>query len=847
MRIVARVCFVAHWHLLLWLLFSGSLQSQIIIGEEKIDPSYPREYEIGGIVFTGVQHMDVNALKIITGLKVGDKIIIPGNKLPEAIRNLWKQKLFSNIGVYLHKKDGDLIFLEFRLEEKPRLSKFKIQGIRKGEADDLREKIQLVRGKVLTDDIIVSVHNIIKKFYVDKGYPNIKVEIEQQKDTTMPNHVILIIDIKKGQRIKIKQILFEGNEALSSGKLRRTMKKTKTNQWYTLFTISKFKPKLYEEDKQKIIEKYYEKGFRDARILKDTVYLNPDRKTLTIRISLHEGRKYYFRNIDFVGNTKYSDQELLQVLGIKKGDVYNQKLLETKLFMNPNGSDITSLYMDQGYLFFSVTPVEKNIVGDSIDFEIRIYEGKQAVINKVTISGNTKTNDHVILREIRTRPGQLFSRSDIIRTQRELATLGYFDPEKLGVNPKPNPEDGTVDIEYVVEEKPSDQIQLSGGFGGNQVVGNLGVVFTNFSTRNFFKKHAWRPLPSGDGQRLSVNAQSTGAWYQSYNISFTEPWLGGRKPNSLTLTTYHSVYSNGAKRFLKDSLGEKYPNPSRQAMLVTGFVTGYGKRLKWPDDYFSLYLEGNYAYYDLRNYGGAFIFSNGYTNNINFTINITRNSTDQPIFPKTGSQINFSVSFTPPYSLLRPDINYGDLPANKKYHMLEYHKWKIQTNWYIPLVGKFVLRAFSGMGFLAYYNKQIGIAPFERFYMGGSGLTNFQLDGREIIALRGYEDGTLSPRTGASIAAKFTAELRYPLSTNPNATIFVQSFAEGGNSWTRFKYFNPFQVYRSAGVGIRIFMPMFGLLGLDWGYRFDSVPGVHTPQSSRSQVHFIIGTSLNGW
>lgn len=821
--------------------------AQIVIGDNEIDLSIPKEYEIGGVVFTGVDYMDVNALRIISGLSTGQKIVIPGKQLSDAIKNLWKQKLFAHIEVYLYRKDGNLVFLEFRLEERPRLSKFKITGVKKGEADDIREKIHLVRGRVLTDEVTIQVENTIKKHFIDKGYPQVKVDIRQEPDTTMKNHVMLFIHIKKGPRIKIKEIKIDGNEALSDRKIKRTMKKTKTNEWWTIFTISKFKPKLFEEDKEKIIAKYNEKGYRDARIVRDTVYMNPDKKTLTIEMTIYEGPRYYFRNIEFVGNTKYSDQELRTVLGIKKGDVYNQKQLETRLYMNPNGTDITSLYMDQGYLFFSLTPVEKKIENDSIDLEIRIYEGKQATVNKVYVRGNNKTNDHVIMREIRTKPGQLFSRSDIIRTQRELASLGYFDPEKLGVNPKPNPENGTVDIEYVVEEKPSDQIQLSGGFGGNQVVGNLGIVFTNFSTRNFFKKDAWRPLPSGDGQRLSVNAQSTGSWYQSYNISFTEPWLGGKNPNSLTLTAYHSVYTNGARKFLKDSLGQKYINPARQAMIVTGFVTGFGKRLKWPDDYFSLYLEANYAYYDLRNYTGAFIFSNGYTNNVNFTINLTRNSTDQPIYPKTGSMINLSFNFTPPYSYFRQDVNYGDLPLNKRFHMLEYHKWKIQGNWYVPLAGKLVLRTFAGWGFLGYYTKSIGIAPFERFYMGGSGLTNFQLDGREIIALRGYEDGALSPRTGASIATKYTAELRYPLSTNPNATIFVLSFAEAGNSWTRFKYFNPFQVYRSAGMGIRIFMPMFGLLGLDWGYRFDSVPGVHTSQSARGQLHFMIGTSLNGW
>ena len=532
--------------------------------------------------------------------------------------------------------------------------------------------------------------------------------------------------------------------------------------------------------------------------------------------------------------------------------------------MNPNGYDISSLYMDDGYLFFQVNPQESNIHNDTIDFDILMYEGKQATINKVSVKGNDKTNDHVIYREIFTKPGQLFRRSDIIRTQRQLSQLGYFDPEKLNVVPTPNPADGTVDIEYTVEEKPSDQIELSGGWGGrnslnNQsgqggigIIGTLGVTFNNFSARNFFKRDSWRPLPSGDGQRLSIRAQTNGIYYQSYNFSFTEPWLGGKKPNSLTVSAFHSLFSNGQSKYVNSELGKIF-NPKRQSMSIIGGSVGLGKRLAWPDNYFNMFSNINYNYYDLKNYG-AFIFANGFANDLNLSLNISRNSIDQPIYPKTGSNFVFHGQFTPPYSLLN-NKDYTGLTDAERYKYIEYQKFKITGEWFTQLTNKkaaegkearnLVLRTKVGYGFLARYNKAVGYSPFERFYMGGSGISGFQnFVAREIIALRGYPDNSLSSSFGDPICARYTMEIRYPISLNPQATIFVLGFAEAGNSWSDYKKFNPFSVKRSAGFGLRVFLPMFGLLGIDYGWGFDNVPGQPGIGNGKGQFHFTIGGAL---
>jgi outer membrane protein insertion porin family len=815
-----------------------SAKAQVSLGGDTflLDYSNPKSYAIGGITVSGTQFLDESVLINLSGLLVGDTIEIPGEKISKAVENLWKQGLFSDVQIMATNIQGKLIFIELRLQERPRLSKFSFKGVSKSEADKIREKIHLERDKVVTENVLMVTRNAVKDFYVEKGYMNVEVTLKEIPDSSSRNREVIEIAVDKKKKVRVHEITFEGNGEFGPKSLKHAMKETKEEKWWKIFTSSKFIDENYQQDKSKIIAKYDDRGYRDARIVSDSVYkFSEDR--VNIHIKIDPGHKYFFRNITWVGNTKHSSLELSSILGIKKGDVYDQSLLDSRLNMNQNGRDITSLYMDDGYLFFQINPVEIHVEKDSIDFEMRIYEGKQAVINKVTVTGNTKTNDRVIMREIRTKPGQLFSRQDVIRTQRELSQLGYFDPEKLGVTPKPNPAEGTVDIEYVVEEKPSDQLELSGGYGANQLVGTLGISFNNFSARNILKKSAWHPLPSGDGQKLSLRFQSNGQAYQSYNASFTEPWLGGKKPNSLSVSFFHSRYvTNG----LPDS------RPDQQAAKITGVTVGLGKRLKWPDDFFSLYHEIRYQYFDLKNYSNVFAFPSGYSNVITFGETFSRNSVDQPIYPRKGSQVSLSLYITPPYSLFN-DKDYSSLSDPKKYLFIEYHKWKFQSTWFTELVHNLVLAPKVQYGFLGLYDRGIGITPLERFYMGGDGLTGgYQFDGRELIGLRGYTNNSITPyynnvQVGGTIFAKYSIELRFPVTLNPSATIYLLTFAEGGNSWLRFNDFNPFSVKRSAGAGVRVFLPMFGLLGLDWGYGFDHLD--HDPGNIQngSQIHFSIG------
>ncbi|MFY9309060.1 MAG: outer membrane protein assembly factor BamA [Bacteroidia bacterium] len=821
-------------------------------GVADIDFSSPKEYTIGPITVTGANHLDHNVLILLSGLSVGEKVMVPGEKFASAIENLWKQGLFEDVKITANKIEGSTIFLNIEVMEKPRLSKFSLRGVTKSEADDLREKIKINRGKVLTDAMISLSTVKIKEYFINKGYLDVKVETTTEKDPKIEHTVLLFFNITKGSKIRIKDINIVGNNSIKTWKLRRTFKETKRRFWWNPFNSGKFDEDNYEKDLKAFIAKYNEKGFRDAKIVRDTQYrVGPDR--ISIDIVVNEGHRYYFRDINWVGNSKYTSKELSNVLGIKKGDVYDQSMLDAKLFMNPNGNDISSLYMDDGYLFFNVQPVEIMVADDSIDLEMRVYEGRQAIVNKVTVVGNSKTNDRVIMREIRTRPGQLFRRSDIIRTQRELSQLGYFDPEKMNVVPTPNPANGTVDIEYTVEEKPSDQIELSGGYGGGRVVGTLGISFNNFSSKNFFKRDAWRPLPSGDGQRLSVRAQSNGLFYQSYNISFTEPWLGGKKPNSLSATAYYSVQSNGQTKTVKSATGERVDNPLRQSLDIFGVSIGFGKRLKKPDDYFTLYQELNYQYYTLNNFNSIFSFSKGYSNNIYYKVSIQRNSIDKPIFETRGSQLALTGQFTPPYSLFNgKDYSSPTMTDQQRYKFVEYQKYKFTAKFFTPITNKkpvdgkearnLILRTSAGFGFLTSYNYRVGAAPFERFYLGGSGLTGYALDGREIIALRGYDDQSVSPNTGSAYITKYSMELRFPVTLNPQATIYVLGFAEAGNSWSRAKDFDPFNVKRSTGVGVRVFLPMFGLLGFDYGWRLDDIPT--RPNMQKGQFHFTIGAAI---
>jgi outer membrane protein insertion porin family len=821
--------------------------------EKVINYSSPSEYVIGGITVSGVRFLDPDILVSLSGLKVGDRITIPGDQIANAIHNLWNQGLFTNVEIRITQTIGSRIFLDIALQERPRLSKFAIKGVKKSEADDIREKLQLVKGRVVTQNTKNIAVNTIKKFYREKGFLNAAVHVDEIPDTSLRNSVILEFNIKKGKKVKIEKINITGNHEISASKLKRQMKETRemphlrireifnrqnlknalkgttvtdvlnnlapskfvtyASQYANLniFKSSKFIRDNYEKDKPKIIEYYNTKGYKDAAILFDTVYAVGNH--LRIDIQVKEGHRYYFRNITWKGNTKYPTEMLSKILGIRKGDVYNAALLEERLFMSPNGTDISSLYMDDGYLFFQVTPVEVAIVDDSIDLEIRIYEGPQATINEVRIYGNTKTKEHVIRRELRTLPGNKFSRSDLIRSQREIAALNYFDPQQMDVRPIPNPEKGTVDIEYHLVEKSSDQLELSAGWGGSGrgVVGTVGVNFTNFSLQNMFKKGTWSPLPTGDGQRFGIRIQTNGKLFQSYNISFVEPWIGGKKPNSFTVSYAHTRFANLNRG--REITGK---------FITNGVTVGLGKRLKWPDDYFTLQTLANFQFYALENWPrGNFIFSNGKSNNFSLQFILARNSLDRPMYPTSGSSVSLSLQITPPYSLLT-DKNYSQLEDQEKYKWIEYHKWKLDMEWFLPLTrnkNPLVLRARAKFGLMGLYNSDIGFSPFERFDLGGDGLANFNFVGRDIVSMRGYD--VITPPSGAPIYNKYGMEIRYPLSLNPSATIFVLGFMEGANYYNNFKEYNPFEVLKSAGIGVRIFLPMFGLLGFDYGIGFD--------------------------
>ena len=818
----------------------------------------PREYTLAGISIEGVSFLDHEVVIQKSGLQRGQKIAIPSDKISKAISKLWDQGLFSEVVILKEKVQGGNLFLRIKLKERPRMSRYSFSGISKSDADQLREDLDLYSGKIITEALKMTVKNISRNFFVGKGFLKSKASISIKSDTLINNSKILKIDIDKGEKFKINEIIIEGNSSLSDEKIKRLMKETKERKWYRFYKRSKFQYSLFDQDKETIIGKYNEIAHRDAKIISDTIF-DFDENSINIILKIEEGNQYFIRDIQWSGNQKYSSGLLDTILGIKKGDLYDQTSLETKLFMNPNGNDISSLYMDDGYLFFQVTPIEKKIENDSVDLEIKVYEGKQARIKKVNVTGNTKTSDHVILRDMYTHPGDLFSRDAIIRTQRQLAQNGYFDPEKLGVNPMPNPTDGTVDIEYVVEERPNDQIELSGGWGNNSLVGTLGLTFNNFSARKLFKKKSWSPLPSGDGQRLSIRAQSSGYFFQSYNMSFTEPWLGGKKPNSFTVSAYHSLQSYDRK-FINDSLdseGNNVVNPFRRLIKITGVSIGLGKRLKWPDDYFSVYYEAGYQYYNLQNFGNVFSFSDGFVNNPYVLWRISRNSIDQPLYPRSGSSISLSLkSSVYPYSRINNFTDHSTLTDQEKYRFLQYNKFKFTSSWFTPISKdkKLVINARLGFGLLNGWNKNLGAPPFERFYLGGSGLSGFSLDGREIIALRGYDEQTISSNTGDRLISKYTLELRYPVSLNPSATIYLLSFLEGGNSWNDYKKYNPFKVKRSAGLGVRIFLPMFGLLGLDYGFGFDPLdPGAagevnHNAQMQsngyRGQFHFTIGMNI---
>ncbi len=792
-------------------------------------------YEIGGITISGSENLDRQVILLISGLKVGEKIELPGEETTRAVKNLWAQRLFDDIGIYVTEIKGNVVFLEIRLKELPKLSKYYIKGIKKSKQDNLREELNLSSGTIVTENLIVNTENIAREYYVQNGYLNADVDVVKSIDTTTNNAVILGVIVDRGEKVKIRDIEFEGNDNISDYKLRKAMKETKRKRIWNIFKSSKFIEDEYEEDKRKIIEKYNQNGYRDARIVNDSIYkIKNDR--LRIDINIEEGRKYYFRDITWLGNTKYSNETLSKILSIEKGDVYDAAYLQERLFLDPQGGDVSSLYLDNGYLFFDLNPVEVLVENDSIDMEMRIREGRQATINKVTVIGNDRTNDHVIMRELRTKPGELFRRSDIQRSIRELQQLGYFEPTELNVNPRPDAETGTVDIEYSVVERSTSQLELQGGYGAGRIVGTLGLNFNNFSARNIFNKESWKPLPSGDGQTINLRAQSNGLFFQSYSASFTEPWLGGKKPNSLTVSVYHNIQNLN---------GRPKEDPLRQSLNITGVTLGLGQRLKWPDDYFTLYNAVDYQVYRLRRYPLAGIqFTDGQVHNVTFRSTLGRNSTDYPIYPRRGSLFNITMEATPPYSLIN-GRDYSSLSDPDKYELLEYYKLKVNSSWFTEIFNKTVIKTAGEFGFLGSYNEEVGLPPFERFFVGGDGLQNFVLDGREIIGLRGYPNNSIVPgglganNLGGALYNKFTLELRYLITENPSAQIFVLSFLEAGNNYDTFENYEPFKLKRSAGGGVRIFMPMFGLLGIDFGYGFDPFPGSLTP--SGWNTHFIIG------
>lgn len=803
-----------------------SAKSQVAIGGDyNLIPGI--NYEIAGITVSGAGSLDPNVVIMLTNLRVGDNIQFPDPKIADAIRTLWEQKLFENITFQVVNKVGKKVYLDIQLVALPKLSKYYITSIKKAWKDDIREELDLRAGKVVNENLKVMSRNKITKYFYDKGYLNASVEVVEKVDTTYNNAVILGFKIDPGSRVKIEDIVFKGNTAVNEKVLRKAMKETKV-KGKAVFKTSKLKKKEYRDDLKAIVSKYNTMGYRDARIVSDTTYSTSE-ELVKIEIQVEEGRKYYFGDVSFIGNTKYETELLESLLKINKGDVYDSKHLNERVSFDPNGNDVSSVYLNNGYLFSQVIPVEKSVSNDTIDIEIRIQEGRQATIRKVSISGNERTNDHVIYREVRTKPGDLFSKAMIQRTIRELSQLGYFDQTQIGVNPIPDPQTGTVDLEYTVVERSTSQLELQGGWGAGRVVGTLGLNFNNFSARNINNKRAWQPLPTGDGQTINIRAQSNGLYFQSYNASFTEPWLGGRKPNSFTATVYHNVQTNGVER----------SNPNRQSLYITGLNFGLGQRLKWPDDYFTLYQGIEIRRFNLDNFPTGFLnYNRGISNNINYKFTLGRNNTDVPIFPTRGSQINFSAELTPPFSMFR-DLDYKNLTSEERFRLVEYHKWKLNADWFAPITSKFVIRTHGEFGFLGTYNKDLGLPPFERFYVGGDGLTNFVIDGREIIGLRGYQNNSITPAGGGAIYNKFILEARYIIANTPSAQVFPLVFLEGGNNYDDFWDYRAFNLKRSAGAGIRIFMPMFGLMGVDIGYGFDPQPGAVS--ASGWQTHFIIG------
>ena len=832
----------------------------------EIDYNNPKKYVVGGVTVEGNNYFSPEQILQIAGLQSGMEVTVPGEEISSIVNRLWLQSFFEDVAVVVDSlvPTKDTAYFKVAIIERPRVSRWTYSGVRSGEQKELEERLNLRRGREFSDYVSKTASDIIKRYYREKGFHNVEVDVTTQRDTVIRSAIRVNFHVNRGEKVKIQKITFNGADHVKESKLVRSMKKTRDKRLMNFFSSKKFNESEYANDKKSLISAFNEAGYRDARIIKDTMYyVEPGR--LQIDFDIDEGKQYYFRDITWTGNAVFESDALSQILKINKGDVYDVVTMEKRLFGGGKQSDydISKLYRDNGYLFFNLQPVELNIEGDSVDVEMRIVEGKPAILNNIVINGNDLTNERVIRRQVFTRPGYLFSQSDFERSIREIASMGQFDPEAIsdpatGWSMLPNQLDNTVDIVYNVTEKPSSQLELSGGWGGNTFVATVGVSFNNFSTRRLFDKTAWRPVPLGDAQNLSLRFQTNGTYYTSLSASFSEPWLFGKKPTSLNMSLYYTRQTNSYIYY--NILNND------EFMEVYGFAAGIGKRLKWPDNYFVLYNQLSWQTYRLQNWAYQFLFDTGISHNLSYTLSLSRTSTDQQIYPRQGSDFSFSLQLTPPYSLLRKnnygildadgnptkaanwkDINYNMQSSEDRYKWIEYHKWSFKGSVFTKLVGDLVLMARAQFGYLGYYNRNWGYSPFEGFRLGGDGMSGYDTYGSEIVSLRGYENYSLTPQALSSynttgnyyagnVYDKFTVELRYPVILQPQSTIFALLFLEGGNCWSDIRHFNPFQIRRSAGVGVRVFLPMIGLLGVDWGYGFDNHDG-----NGGSQFHFVIG------
>ena len=829
-----------------------------------------KTYEIADIQVTGADSYEDFVLIGFSGLAVGDKIEIPGDQITKSLKRFWKQGLFSDIKFKATKIVGDKIWLEIALKQRPRVSEIVYNGLKKTEQEDLEVKVGIKQGGQMTPDLADRAKKIVTKYLEEKGFYHTEVQVLQFDDAARPGYVKVAVNVNKKDKTRVGQLYITGNNALTHTQINRAMKKTNDNNIVNLFRTKKFVEKEFENDKKLIIEKYNEIGYRDAQIIADSVVQSPyDSTRVDVYLTIEEGNKYVFGDISWVGNTVYPYDYLDAVLGIKKGDTYNLNELNKRL--NEDDDAVAKLYTDQGYLFFNVTPVEVRIDNDSIDFEMRMYEGKPATINEINIVGNTRVHEHVVRRELYTKPGQLYSQSDIMRSLRELAQMGHFDQEKLIPDIQPNPEDGTVDITYQLETKSSDQIEFSLGWGATGLVGSLGLKFTNFAIQNLFNPKSYRIVPQGEGQTFSINARTNGRYYTSASISFLEPWLGGKRPNSLSASIFFAAQSGYSDRYYQayenlynnyyynyaysgnsdylQQLQESEYDPEKY-LRTFGVSLGYGKRLSWPDDYFSFYGELSYQLYMMKDWP-YMILTDGNSHNFALNLQLSRSSIDNPIYTRRGSQFVLGLKITPPYSLIKgtTDEQYAKMTTSEKYNLLEYHKWKFSGKVFTPLTpdAKLILMTRAEFGYLGHYNRNAK-SPFESYYMGGDGMSSYSSYSTEYVSMRGYQSGSLTPydpamgRNMGYVYNKFTMELRYPISLEQNATIWALAFVEAGNCFADIKDYNPFNLKRSAGVGVRLFLPMFGLMGIDWGWGFDPINGSN--QYGGSQFHFVLGQEL---